>query len=123
MPFHEKTYKILIYGLIELQEFTLAFNYLNILDEIKPSAYSNKWLGILHLYNDRYEKAQNYLEAGLAINATDAQALYNLTGVYIKLRKYRRALETIEQCLSVDPDFPAAKTTYMDLKKVLENIK
>ena len=123
MPFHEKTYKILIDGLIELQEFTLAFNYLNILDEIKPSAYSNKWLGILHLYNARYEKAQNYLEAGLAINATDAQALYNLTGVYIKLRKYRRALETIEQCLSVDPDFPAAKTTYMDLKKVLENIK
>jgi tetratricopeptide (TPR) repeat protein len=119
MPFNETAYKILIDGLIELQSYDQAMVYLKKLHTKSPGAYSYKWQGILYLNRRQYEKAREYLLAANGLDPSDAQLLYNLSGIYIHFREYEKALSTMTACLKLDPAYPGAQKTYDDLIKII----
>ena len=119
LPSNESTYKILIDGLIEHNRLDRAFNHLQRMEHNIPGAYSAKWLGIYYLVNQNYQQAGGYLEQSLKRNSRDPQAFYNLAGVYIHEGNYTKALELINSCLELDPDFEGAARTKADLERAL----
>lgn len=119
MPFNETPYKILIDGLIELQSYDQAMVFLKRLHNQNPGAYHYKWQGILSLYTKQYQKAKEFLLTARGLDANDAQLLYNLCGVHIHFREYEQALRAVSACLQLEPDFPGAKRTFNDLKKIV----
>jgi tetratricopeptide (TPR) repeat protein len=119
MPYNEIPYKILIDGFIENNRLDTAFHYLQQLEKYQNTAYVKKWLGIYYLMKGVYDKAGRYLEGSVAQNERDAQALYNLAGVYIHREEYQKALDMINRCLAIDPNFQGARRTRDDLLRAV----
>lgn len=82
-----------------------AMDYIRPLHKIKPSAFTNKWLGIHALLSKKYEEAMNFLEKSYQINPNDGQVAYNLSGAYFYNKKAKDALRLIDDCLKLNPDF------------------
>ena len=119
MPYNPEPYTILIDGMIENNKLDHTAEYLYLMEKRVPDAYSAKWLGIYHLVHNNIEEAGRYLELSIKRNGRDPQAYYNLAGVYINQRDYRRALEAVNRCLAISPDFPGAARTKADLEKAV----
>jgi tetratricopeptide (TPR) repeat protein len=73
----------------------------------------------LYLYRKQYQKGREYLLAAKGLDPSDAQLLYNLSGIYIHFHEYEKALSTVAACLKLDPAFPGAQKTYDDLIKII----
>ena len=119
MPYNDIPFKILIDGLVEHNKLDRALRHLQLLDKRIHSAYSTKWLGIYYLVNNDLMKAEKYLEQSIRLNESDPQVFYNLAGVYINQKDYRRALKAVNRCLAINPDFPDAARTKSDLEKAI----
>jgi len=85
----------------------------------KPNAFSTKWLGIIYLNRDQNKEALRYLKESLSINPLDAQLLYNLSGVYIKLKDYQTAKMYIDRCINLDANFPNARQIQYQLNRIV----
>jgi tetratricopeptide (TPR) repeat protein len=103
--------------LVNLKMFDEAYVYLRKLDELKPGAYSTKWLGIIDLLNNKVESAISYLSKSINYNSSDAQVYYNLAGAYSIKKDYKIALQMINRCLQIEPNYSMAK----DLQQQLLN--
>jgi tetratricopeptide (TPR) repeat protein len=108
-PFDPYPYEFAAQQLINTNEFSDAYQYLKNLNEIKESAYSTKWLGIIDLLNNEVEPAIGYLSLSLNYNSSDAQVLYNLGGAYSIKKEYKTALEMVNRCLQIEPNYSMAK--------------
>jgi tetratricopeptide (TPR) repeat protein len=97
--------------------FDEAYSYLQKLNELKPGAYSTKWLGIIDLLNNKVDSAIRYLSTSINYNSSDAQVYYNLAGAYSMKKDYQTALQMINRCLQVEPNYSMAK----DLQQQLLN--
>ncbi len=53
-------------------------------------------------------EAINFLNKSLSFDKNDAQVYYNLAGAYIQNKEYEKALESIENCLRINPEFSKA---------------
>ncbi len=104
--------------LINMKRFDDAYYYLQKLNELKPSAYSTKWLGIIDLLNNKVDPAIGYLSKSLGYNSSDAQVYYNLAGAYSIKKDYKTALQMINRCLQIEPNYAMAK----DLQQQLINV-
>ena len=96
--------------LMEKQLYDTALKYLQARYKIEPDDYSAKWLGNIALYKGNYDEAVNYLTRSVELNSKDAQVLYNLAGAYSQKKIYNVALNTINKCLSIDPNYPQARS-------------
>ena len=76
--------------------------------DIKPSAFTAKWLGTIDLFNNKLNSAEKYLNESLKYDANDAQVWYNLAGIYVKRNDYKKALELVNKALALNPDYPEA---------------
>ncbi len=103
--------------LINNKNFEAAYPYLIKLNELNSGAYSNKWLGIIELLNNNVDPSVNYLSKSLNYNSSDAQVYYNMAGAYSIKKDYQTALQMINRCLQIEPDYAMAK----DLQKQLLN--
>jgi tetratricopeptide (TPR) repeat protein len=103
--------------LIPLRNYKKAYKYLKMGYDIKPSAFTAKWLGTLNLYKDNLESAEKYLNESLMIDTKDSQVWYNLAGVYVKKNNYKKALEMVNNALMLNPNYPEA----IGLKKQLQS--
>lgn len=103
--------------LINNKNFEAAYPYLIKLNELNSGAYSNKWLGIIELLNKNVDPAVNYLSKSLNYNSSDAQVYYNMAGAYSIKKDYQTALQMINRCLQIEPEYSMAK----DLQKQLLN--
>lgn len=103
--------------LVNIKAFDDAYPYLIRLHQLKQNAYSTKWLGIIDLLNNKIEPAIGYLSQSLKYNASDAQVLYNLSGAYSMKNDYKTALQLINRCLEIQPNYAQAK----DLQNQLIN--
>jgi tetratricopeptide (TPR) repeat protein len=101
-------YAFIINELLVMKRYDDAYSYLMQYHQIRPDAFSTKWLGIIELSREHTKDALRYLEASAKLKADDAQLLFNLAGAYIGGGDYAKALETIDRCLRADPRFPGA---------------
>ena len=116
-PFDPYNYEFAAQLLVNLKMFDEAYSYLQKLNELKPGAYSTKWLGIIDLLNNNVDSAIKYLSTSINYNSSDAQVYYNLAGAYSIKKDYQTALQMINRCLQVEPNYSMAK----DLQQQLLN--
>ncbi len=116
-PFDPYPFEYATEQLINLNELKDAYPYLLKSQEIKPTGFSSKWLGIINLLNNKVDSAINFLNLSLNYNSSDAQVLYNLAGAYSMKKDYKSALRIINKCLEVNPNYSMAK----DLQRQLIN--
>lgn len=111
-------YKIAGNDLLQRELYDDAYPYLLERSELQPDAFSTKWVGIINLSKRNTDKAIKYLELSLQYNSQDPQVLFNLAGAYSYKNKFKEALQTINKCLEINPNFPEAA----DLKRQLADI-
>jgi len=116
-PFDPYPYEFAAQLLVNLKMFDEAYYYLQKLNELKPGAYSTKWLGIIDLLNNKVDSAIGQLSKSINYNSLDAQVYYNLAGAYSIKKDYQTALQMINRCLQIEPNYAMAK----DLEQQLIN--
>jgi len=116
-PFDPYPYEFAAQLLVNLKMFDEAYYHLQKLNEHKPGAYSTKWLGIIDLLNNKVDSAIGYLSKSINYNSSDAQVYYNLAGAYSIKKDYQSALQMINRCLQIEPNYSMAK----DLQQQLLN--
>jgi tetratricopeptide (TPR) repeat protein len=116
-PFDPYPYEFAAQLLVNLKKFNEAYYYLKKLNELKSDAYSTKWLGIIDLLNNKVDSAIGYLSKSINFNALDPQVYYNLAGAYSIKKDYQTALQMINRCLQIEPNYSLAK----DLQQQLLN--
>lgn len=116
-PLIDEYYKIASRELLKIKEYEEAYPYLQEYYKRAPDEFSSKWLGIIDLSENRINSAIKYLEESKKFNYRDAQTLYNLAGAYSLNRDYKRALETINTCLRINPNFPGAENLRIQLMR------
>lgn len=120
LPDHTDNYELVSIYLINNNQIELAIPYLEKLQNLKESEFSNKWLGIAHLINRDYVSAIALMERALSFSPKDTQLLFNLTGAYLYTHQNKKALETINQCLEINPNFPGGKTLQANIMKAIK---
>jgi len=105
--------------LIPVKDYSRAYKYLEKGYEIKPRAFTTKWLGTINLYNNKLDTAEKYLKESLTYDTKDAQVWYNLAGVYVKKNNYKQALETVKKALSLKPNYPEAANLQKQLQSAV----
>ena len=116
IPYHIINYEIVATYLINEQQFNLVEPYLLKIRQSKNDAFSNKWLGIIHFSKNDLPNAKRYMEESRKLKSDDPQLLYNLSGLYFTEKSNSKALETISECLKINPEFPGARELYNQLK-------
>ncbi len=111
-------YKITAGSLVETSNFDLAESYLKKHFDLSPDAFSSKWLGIIYLNKKDVKKAIFYLEKSIGFNPDDPQTLYNIAGAFALQGNYKKGLEYINRCLSIEPDFDGAYSLKAELEKI-----
>jgi len=114
-PFDPYPHELAAQLLVNLKMFEEAYYYLQRLNELKLGAYSTKWLGIIDLLNNKVESAINYLSKSINYNSSDAQVYYNLAGAYSIKKDYNTALQMINRCLQIEPNYSMAKNLQQQL--------
>ena len=105
--------------LLEVKDYDKAYSYLTERNEIEPSAFSTKWIGIINLYKNQTAAAEKFLNESIAFDRNDAQVWYNLAGVYIEEKDYQKALQMTEKALSLNPRYADALALHARLKQAL----
>jgi len=118
-PFKLNDYDYAASQLINVKEYDLAYNFLLKRFKETPEAFSAKWLGNISLSKGKADEAIKYLSASISYDSNDAQTFYNLTGAYIQKEDYKNALESIEKCLSINPEFSNAQKLKDQLVELL----
>lgn len=103
--YYEKTSEILVLR----KQFDRALKYLYMMHARKNDAYSSKWIGIIQLSHKNYVEAYKYLKKSSELDSSDPQTWYNLSGIYINRNEYAKAMEAVERCLGISPNFPGAQ--------------
>jgi tetratricopeptide (TPR) repeat protein len=107
-PFLYKHYSNAAKELITVKEYSLAYSFLQMGFNKHPDAFSSKWLGIINLSQKYVDDAIFFLEISLDYNNRDAQAYFNITGAYAEKKEFQKALDSINRCLQLNPNFPRA---------------
>jgi Putative Zn-dependent protease, contains TPR repeats len=87
-----------------------------ILNSLKPSAFTNKWLGQIALNKNSFKEAITYLNKSLQFNNSDPQVWYNLAGAYYNSGQLDKAINALKNCLRISPNYKPAQTFYESLK-------
>jgi tetratricopeptide (TPR) repeat protein len=83
----------------------------------------SKWLGIISLSKNEVDNSIFYLNKSLDYASGDPQVLYNLAGAYSLKGMNREALNTIQNCLKVSPNYPMAQNLRIQLEQKIRQIK
>ncbi|MCW8803175.1 MAG: GDSL-type esterase/lipase family protein [Ignavibacteriaceae bacterium] len=119
-PFKLNDYDYVTSQLINFKEYDFAYNFLLKRFKETPDAFSAKWLGNINLNNGKVDEAIKYLSVSAKYDKNDAQAFYNLAGAYIQSKDFKNALQSIEKCLGIKPDFPNAQKLRAQLLELSE---
>ncbi|MBT8381400.1 MAG: hypothetical protein KJO59_03470 [Ignavibacteria bacterium] len=118
-PFLIKYYSSTAKELIKAGKFSNAYYFLKRGFDKKPNAFNTKWLGIIDLSQGFVDEAITYLEQSLILNDNDAQTYFNITGAYAQRKEFNKALNSINRCLQLDPNFSRAKIIKQQLESIL----
>ena len=118
-PFLYKYYNNAARELISAGKFARAYYFLKRGYDKKPDAFNSKWLGIIDLSQGFVDDAIRYLETSLKYDNKDAQTYFNITGAYAQKKEFSKALESINKCLQINPDFERAAQIRQQLKVII----
>ena len=119
-PFKLADYDYAASQLISAKEYNLAYLFLIRRYKETPDAFSAKWLGSINLNNGKTKEAIKYFLESIRYDNTDAQVFYNLAGAYTQQEEYSSALESIEKCISLNPEYPNAQSLKKQLSDILK---
>lgn len=122
-PFLTKYYNSTAKELIIAGKYLRAYYFLRRGFNSKPDAFNSKWLGIIDLSQGFVDEAIVNLEKSLSMNNADAQTYFNITGAYAQRKEFEKALNSINKCLQLDPDFSRAKAIQQQLESILNQNK
>ncbi len=117
-PFVYDYYEMIANNLIGLKLFDESLPYLYEYDKLKGTAFASKWIGIIELSKKKNNIAIKYLSKSLNYNSQDAQVYYNLAGAHTQQQNYKAAIDAINSCLMVNPNFKGAKNLQKQLLQV-----
>ena len=115
-PYDYEPYDYLITKLISNHLYDEAKPYLEKLNYLKPSAFTEKWLGQIALNKNRFKEAIFYLNKSLKFNKSDPQVWYNLAGAYYNTGQMDQTINALKNCLRIAPNYKPARTFYESLK-------
>jgi len=118
-PFLYKYYNSTSRELISAGKFSRAYYFLKRGYDKKPDAFNSKWLGIIDLSQGFVDDAIIYLETSLTFDKKDAQTYFNITGAYAQKKEFGKALESINKCLQINPDFQRAGQIRQQLEAII----
>jgi len=118
-PFKLSDYDYAASQLINVKKFELAYIFLLKRYKETADAFSTKWLGNINLSSGNLDKAVKFLSESVSFDNTDAQVFYNLAGAYVQLKDYEKAIQSIDECLKLKPDFPNAQVLKTQLTEIL----
>ncbi len=118
-PFIYKYYNLTAKELITAGKFSRAYYFLKRGFDKNPDAFNSKWLGIIDLSQGFVDDAIKYLETSLSYNKKDAQTYFNITGAYAQKKEFNKALESINKCLEISPDFQRAAQIRQQLETII----
>jgi tetratricopeptide (TPR) repeat protein len=119
-PFLYKYYNNAARELISAGKFSRAYYFLKRGYDKKPDAFNSKWLGIIDLSQGFVDDAITYLETSLKFDKKDAQTYFNITGAYAQKKEFNKALESINKCLQINPDFQRAEQIRQQLQEIIK---
>jgi len=114
-PYFDQSYEYLTRKLVENGIVDKALPYLKKLHSLKPSYFTNKWLGQIYLHNNQYAAALNYLQEAVKDEQADYQTWYNIAGAYYYKGETDKAIIAIENSLNLNPGNKLAKDFYKQL--------
>jgi lysophospholipase L1-like esterase len=118
-PFIYKYYNVTAKELITAGKFSRAYYFLKRGYDKKPDAFNSKWLGIIDLSEGFVDDAIKYLETSLTFDRKDAQTYFNITGAYAQKKEFNKALQSINKCLQINPDFQRAEQIRQQLEAII----
>ena len=122
-PFVEEYYSFSIEQLLNAKLFDDAVPLLMKGFKQFPNALYSKWLGIIALSKNDVDNSILYLNKSLDFANNDPQVFYNLTGAYSLKGMYREALNTIQNCLRISPNYPQAQNLRIQLEQKVRQIR
>jgi len=118
-PFIYKYYNITARELIGVSRYSRAYYFLKRGYYKKPDVFNSKWLGIIDLSQGFVDDAIEYLELSLKFSNKDAQTYFNITGAYAQKKEFTKALESINKCLEINPEFQRAEQIRQQLEAII----
>ena len=112
-------YNLISNELLKLGKYNEVYDFLKRRYKVKPDYFSTKWVGIIELSRENIKPAIKYLEESMKFRANDPQVLYNLSGAYAKNGEYQKALNSIESCLTLKPNYKGGKQLRNDLRRIV----
>ncbi len=112
---------ILIYQYPAFKDLNTLVTYFYHKNEIDLSDYTPKRFGIIELYRGKYDMAIKYLANAYSSNPKDTMVLYNLSLAYSKKEDYKKALDMINKCLVLNPNYPGANNLKRQIQNQLKN--
>ncbi len=126
----EKVRKKLEYSVAQYNKMALAKadsqRYDLAIDILREALYLTPWdpelflnLGSMFYYNDQLDSAEFMFKRATLMRPSFAMAYTNLSKVYIKQKKYKQALDAVDNAIEQDPEFSEAWLTKSEI--YLEN--
>ena len=112
---------VLIYQYPSLKDIDGALRYYYEKKELDLADYTAKRKGLMALYVGKFDNAIKYLTEANKSNPLDQFVLYNLSLAYSKKKNLDLALELINKCLVIKPDYPEASNLKQQLLKRTKN--
>lgn len=106
--------------LLGKRDYDRAYYYLNKRNGIEPTAYTTKWIGIINLYKNHLESAEDFLKQSLSLDKNDSQVWYNLAGVYVNKHNYIKALEMVNRAISLQSNYTEALALQRQLQQAMK---
>ncbi len=112
---------VLIYQYPGLKDLDGAIRYFYAKNKLDLADYTPKRNGLLALYVGRFDNAIKYLTEANKSDPKDPTVLYNLSLAYSKKKDFKTALEIINKCLMVKPNYPEASNLKQQILSQLKN--
>ena len=106
--------------LLGKKDYDRAYYYLNKRNGIESTAYTTKWIGIINLYRNQLDTAENFLNQSLSLDKNDSQVWYNLAGVYVNEHNYIKALEMVNRAISLQSNYREALVLQRQLQQAMK---
>lgn len=105
--------------LLEKKSYDNAYKILSMKERNLPDAFSLKWLGIIELSKNNSGNAIRHLNQSILYDGNDEQVYFNLAGAYALEERFHEALEAVNKCLKINPDFFGAASLKQQVQSIL----